>query len=236
VYDIVGKRNLWFAISAFLTLPGLLFIILGGLRPSIDFTGGTEWEVRYRDEPTAAEMTDTLRGLGYDEVLVVQLPDGYLRIRTEPIDLLPAATAEPSILPSGSGSAEPSGSESAAPSESAAASQSPSPSASASAAPSGSPAPFRQNPSVCDQTRSRSVRLCYKNARFVSSGQTSRVDNDGPPVARAKPAQRNTDQNGGAEASGKQADQMDNSVGGDLIGSVRPSFAHKIENGFLQAH
>jgi len=141
VYDIVGKRNLWFAISAFLTLPGLLFIILGGLRPSIDFTGGTEWEVRYRDEPTAAEMTDTLRGLGYDEVLVVQLADGYLRIRTEPIDLLPAATAEPSIVPSGSGNAEPSGSESAAPSESAASSQSASPSASASAAPSGSPAP-----------------------------------------------------------------------------------------------
>ena len=82
MYDIVGKRNLWFAISAFLTLPGLLFIILGGLRPSIDFTGGTEWEVRYRDEPTAAEMTDTLRGLGYDEVLVVQLADGSWAYRT----------------------------------------------------------------------------------------------------------------------------------------------------------
>ena len=145
MYDIVGKRNLWFAISAFLTLPGLLFIILGGLRPSIDFTGGTEWEVRYRDEPTAAEMTDTLRGLGYDEVLVVELPDGYLRIRTEPIDLLPAATAEPSIVPSGSGSAEPSGSESAASSESASPSSSaePSPNAepSSSAAASGSAAP-----------------------------------------------------------------------------------------------
>ena len=57
MYDIVGKRNLWFAISALLTIPGLIFIFLGGLRPSIDFTGGTEWEVRYADEPTAAEMT-----------------------------------------------------------------------------------------------------------------------------------------------------------------------------------
>ena len=53
MYDIVGKRNLWFAISAILTIPGLLFIFLGGLKPSIDFTGGTEWEVRYADEPTA---------------------------------------------------------------------------------------------------------------------------------------------------------------------------------------
>ena len=46
MYDIVGKRNWYFALSAILTLPGLLFIILGGLKPSIDFTGGTEWEVR----------------------------------------------------------------------------------------------------------------------------------------------------------------------------------------------
>ena len=51
MYDIVGKRNLWFAISAILTIPGLLFIFLGGLKPSIDFTGGTEWEVRYADQP-----------------------------------------------------------------------------------------------------------------------------------------------------------------------------------------
>ena len=89
MYDIVSKRNLWFAISALLTIPGLIFIILGGLKPSIDFTGGTEWEVSYADEPSAAEMTSTLTELGYDEVVVTQLTDGFLRIRTEPIDLLP---------------------------------------------------------------------------------------------------------------------------------------------------
>jgi len=60
MYDIVGKRNWYFAISAILTIPGLLFIILGGLKPSIDFTGGTEWEVRYAEEPSAAEMTTAL--------------------------------------------------------------------------------------------------------------------------------------------------------------------------------
>ena len=69
--------------------PGLLFILLGGLKPSIDFTGGTEWEVRYAHEPTAAEMTRALRELGHSEILVTELPDGYLRIRTEPIDLIP---------------------------------------------------------------------------------------------------------------------------------------------------
>src|SRR6187402_850210 len=120
MYDIVGKRNLWFAISALLTIPGLIFIFLGGLRPSIDFTGGTEWEVRYAEEPTAEEMTDALAELGYDEAVVTPLPDGYLRIRTAPIDLIPAET--PGVSPSASGSA----SASASPSTSADASASPS--------------------------------------------------------------------------------------------------------------
>ena len=105
MYDIVGKRNLWFAISALLTIPGLIFIFLGGLRPSIDFTGGTEWEVRYAEEPTAAEMTDALAELGYDEAVVTPLPDGYLRIRTAPIDLIPAETPGPSPSAAGSASA-----------------------------------------------------------------------------------------------------------------------------------
>ena len=143
MYDIVGKRNLWFAISALLTIPGLIFIFLGGLKPSIDFTGGTEWEVRYADEPTAAEMTVTLAELGYDDALVTQLANGFLRIRTEPIDLIPASTPVPSPSASASASASasvaPSASASASADPSASAESSPSASASASASPSASP-------------------------------------------------------------------------------------------------
>ena len=72
MYDIVGKRNWFFAISAILTIPGLFFIILGGLKPSIDFTGGTEWEVKYAEEPSAAEMTAALEDLGYENVAVTR--------------------------------------------------------------------------------------------------------------------------------------------------------------------
>ncbi len=147
MYDIVGKRNLWFVISAVLTIPGLIFIFLGGLRPSVDFTGGTEWEVRYADSPTATEMLTTLQDLGYEDAIVTALPDGFLRIRTEPIDLIPATTPVPSVSPSasasGSGSAEPSGSASASPAASPSTSEaaSASPSASASGSPSAEPTP-----------------------------------------------------------------------------------------------
>jgi preprotein translocase subunit SecF len=140
MYDIVGKRNWYFAFSAILTIPGLIFILMGGLRPSIDFTGGTEWEVRYEDEPTAAEMTAVLEELGYEDVVVTELPDGYLRIRTEPIDLLPAVLPEPepsgSVLPSPSGSASPSASPTGSPS--------PTPSAEPTASPAATPVPIAE--------------------------------------------------------------------------------------------
>jgi preprotein translocase subunit SecF len=134
MYDIVGKRKLWFAISALLTLPGLLFIFLGGLRPSIDFTGGTEWEVRYAEQPTAADVGAFLVDAGYEDPLVTELDDGFLRIRTEPIDLIPPETPAPSVAPSpsadASASAEPSASPdaSAEPSASEEASPTPEPS------------------------------------------------------------------------------------------------------------
>jgi preprotein translocase subunit SecF len=132
MYDIVGKRKLWFAISAFLTLPGLLFIFLGGLRPSIDFTGGTEWEVRYAEQPTAAEVEAYLVDAGYEDPLVTALDDSFLRIRTEPIDLIPPETPAPSVAASAS----------------AAPSVSPDPSAEASASAEPSPTPEPSEPPV----------------------------------------------------------------------------------------
>ncbi|MGH2444937.1 MAG: protein translocase subunit SecF [Candidatus Limnocylindria bacterium] len=149
MYDIVARRNVWYAISALITIPGIIFILLGGLKPSIDFTGGTEWEVRYADEPTAVEMSVALAELGHPDAVVTTLSDGFLRIRTEPIDLIPAQTDQPSPSPRASVSAAPSASPgasaSASPSATAAASAapsaSPSASASASASPSAEPTP-----------------------------------------------------------------------------------------------
>ena len=35
MFDIVGKRNWYFAFSALITIPGLIFIVIGGLKPSL---------------------------------------------------------------------------------------------------------------------------------------------------------------------------------------------------------
>ncbi|MDQ2933940.1 MAG: protein translocase subunit SecF [Chloroflexota bacterium] len=132
MYDIVGKRNWYFVLSALLTIPGLIFIVLGGLKPSIDFTGGTVWQARYASQPSADQMKAALASLGHPDAQVRQVDNGYLEIRTEPIDLAPAPTPIPTPAPTGTPAATSTASSAAS------ATEAPSGSPTASALPTGS--------------------------------------------------------------------------------------------------
>jgi preprotein translocase subunit SecF len=50
--DLVKYRWLFTLFSIIIIGPGLLFIALGGLRPSIDFTGGSSWEIYFDPQRT----------------------------------------------------------------------------------------------------------------------------------------------------------------------------------------
>ena len=121
MYDIIGKRRWFFLISALVTIPGLIFILIGGLKPSVDFTGGTVWQVRFADRPSATEVRTALVALDHPEAEVRTKEDGFLEIRTEPIGLLPPQTPLPSVsfAPSASAEASPTPSPTPAASESA---------------------------------------------------------------------------------------------------------------------
>ncbi len=144
MYDIVGKRNWYFAFSALITIPGLIFIILGGLKPSVDFTGGTVWQERYANQPSATEVRAALVELGHPEARVKSVGNGFLEMRTDPIDLLPAQTPIPSIslAPTASASGSGAASPSAAPSATASPTPAPSVSPTATASPTPTPAPI----------------------------------------------------------------------------------------------
>ena len=157
-FDVIGKRNWFFALSLAVTIPGLIFILLGpitggkvGLQFAIDFTGGTVWTIRFKDEavtPQAVKDVFTAQGL---EASVTETGDHFMEIRTREATLAapaPTPTPPPTFAPSASASAAgsaspaviaaPSTAPSTAPPASASASA---PAASASAGPSASPAP-----------------------------------------------------------------------------------------------
>ena len=152
MFDVIGKRNWFFAFSLLITVPGLIFILLtpfsngqAGLKFSIDYTGGTQWTVKFKDAAVTADAIKAeLVTLGQVDATVTKTGRGYFDIRLSKLDLLPAPTESPasSAAPSGSPAPSASAAASPAPSASAAASASAGPSAaSASAGSSASPAP-----------------------------------------------------------------------------------------------
>ena len=152
MFDLIGKRNWFFALSLLVTIPGLIFILLtplsggkAGLKFSIDYTGGTTWSIRFADatvEPEAVKAE--LATLGQPDATVVRTGRGFLDIRLSKLDLRgvePTPTLVPTLAPSPSASPGASASPTAAASESAAPSTSASPSGSPEPSPSASPSP-----------------------------------------------------------------------------------------------
>jgi preprotein translocase SecF subunit len=170
MFDIIGKRKIFYWISLLTTIPGLVFILLtpftdAGLQFTIDFTGGTRWEVRFEDETVTPEQVEAVFAAEGLDAAVVSTSSGYMEIKTEPIGLQEAPSESPG--PSGSPGA------SASPSGSAVASASPG--ASGSAAPSASPAPSASvDPSAspsADPSASPSAPPATGNTELPTDGQ-----------------------------------------------------------------
>ena len=66
--DILGKRYIFFALSLFLIIPGLIVIAVSGLPLSIDFKGGTMLEVEFASGtlPDTADCSRRLQRSGTD--------------------------------------------------------------------------------------------------------------------------------------------------------------------------
>ncbi|MFL5757436.1 MAG: protein translocase subunit SecF [Chloroflexota bacterium] len=158
MFDIIGKRNWFFAISLAVTIPGLIFILLtpftggkAGLKFAIDYTGGTIWSIRFQNpDVTPAQVVDVLTAQNLPgSTATREGTEGFIEIRTLPLlaasqpSASPAASASAGASASGSAGASPSASANPSVSASAAASPSTSagPSPSASAGPSASASP-----------------------------------------------------------------------------------------------
>ena len=145
MFDVIGKRRWFYIFSLVITIPGLFFILLtpftdAGLQFTIDYTGGTRWEIRFEDPEVTPEQVRTVFAEQGLEAAVLSTGSGFIEIKTQQIVGLqeaaspsPEASSSASAAPSGSasGSAEPSASASAAAGASASpgASESPTPAA-----------------------------------------------------------------------------------------------------------
>jgi|TARA_B100001971_G_scaffold215109_1_gene257680 preprotein translocase subunit SecF len=87
--------------------PGIVFLIIApGLKPGIDFTGGSAVTLAFQDEVTQGPLRDELAELGYADATVQQLEENTYFIRTKELSDDAKATLtsglETALSPSGS--------------------------------------------------------------------------------------------------------------------------------------
>lgn len=77
--NIVGRRKLWFAISLIVIVPGTLSLLIWGLKPGIDFTGGQEIEVS--GTLNQAQLHDIIGKTGVKDITVTTAGENRLLVR-----------------------------------------------------------------------------------------------------------------------------------------------------------
>ncbi len=80
---VVERKWIYFLLSGLLIVPGVIFLALGGLKPGIEFKGGTLLDVTFAgDTPAVSEVHDVMTTLGRAEAVVQAAEGGRIEIRT----------------------------------------------------------------------------------------------------------------------------------------------------------
>src|SRR6267378_2244191 len=77
------ERKWWyFGLSGLLIIPGLIFLLLGGLKPGIEFKGGTLLDLRFDSPPAISEVQTLMSDLKHPEAQVTAAEGGRIEVRT----------------------------------------------------------------------------------------------------------------------------------------------------------
>ena len=82
--NIIGRRNLFFALSLIIIIPGIISMATNHFRLGIDFAGGTEFTLTFPDKPSIAQVENVMATEPFN-ASVIQTTNGGFIIRTPPL-------------------------------------------------------------------------------------------------------------------------------------------------------
>ncbi|HVQ43460.1 MAG TPA: protein translocase subunit SecF [Candidatus Saccharimonadia bacterium] len=77
--NLIGKRRIWYGISVVMIVPGLVSLLMFGLRLGIDFSSGQLLVAA--GSVATAQVDDAAKGLGFQDIQVVQSGSDQTQIR-----------------------------------------------------------------------------------------------------------------------------------------------------------
>lgn len=84
---IITYRKFFYIFSALLTLGALFAFIAFGIKPSIEFTGGSLLEIAYeKDAPSVSAIQDALKSVSLKDLTIQPTEDKKFLLRFEPVD------------------------------------------------------------------------------------------------------------------------------------------------------
>ena len=87
MYNIIGKRKIFLTISGVLCGISILALIFWGLKPGIDFTGGTLMEITYpKAGVSAADIKKVLEPLNLGEITIQPVSETSFSLRFKEVD------------------------------------------------------------------------------------------------------------------------------------------------------
>jgi len=64
-FNFVRYKKIWFAISSVLVIASLVLVVMWGLNPGIEFTGGSSLKISYEQQPSLEEVRDKLNSFNF---------------------------------------------------------------------------------------------------------------------------------------------------------------------------
>ena len=84
--NIMKNYKLWFAISGILLIAGVASLAIFGLKPGVDFTGGTVTQLQFKDSPDYAKISEIISTEDFGGVRVQETDNNGAIIRTRPVE------------------------------------------------------------------------------------------------------------------------------------------------------
>ena len=82
LFHFVERKWWYFLFSALLIVPGVFFLAIGGLRPGIEFKGGTLLEIQFATRPEDSQVKTFFTSHGHDEATIQGVAGGGVEVRT----------------------------------------------------------------------------------------------------------------------------------------------------------
>jgi preprotein translocase subunit SecF len=83
--NIIGRRNMFFALSLLIIIPGILSMWRNGFLLGIDFAGGTEFTVSFANRPSVAQVESVVAAENINGSVIQTSSGGYI-IRYPPLN------------------------------------------------------------------------------------------------------------------------------------------------------